>query len=144
MQIPLEQLLILATMAVFALVHWLARRPPGQAEQPTTRKLREGYPEREPDAVSRVAFEPVEKLETVPQIEPARAPRSVPREHRMREPQRRERSAPVPLAAPLAQRAATRVGLDWEALRPQNQNELRRAMALVVVFGPPRSLDPPS
>lgn len=140
----MEQVFILILLVMFAAIQGLAQWRRGIANSrsatvPTDSELdADGYPL---DPFEAVDIEP-------PRIEPPRivkpkAPRVAPQKHQTREALRPPPHGSGSTGAPPAQRSATEIGLHHTGLIPQTPAELRRAIALVAIFGPPRALDPP-
>lgn len=137
----IEYLLILTVMVVFAVIHGLARWRAGLAET-SNPKVGPSYPGRDGVSLTRASFEPEMDVETEPQIEPAKFRRTAPLEPLSGDARgQRPRSPRQLLAAPVTP-TVSRTKVHYKEVVPRNQAELRRAMVLVAIFGPPRALDP--
>lgn len=143
-EMAIEQVIILTLVLMFAVIHGLVRAKRGIGNATNTNVPPASDWEtngRVPDPFEAADVEPIDV--EPPKFEDAQAPHSVPQQHRSREASKplartRSRSAALP-----AQPRSLDAGLRETGLLPQNDAELRRTMALVVIFGPPRALDPP-
>lgn len=156
----LEQVFVLTLMVMFAVVHGLARWRRGIGNSMSTSVPSDSDWETDagaPDPFEPVVSEPPPVVETKPQkpeapprFDPKRPParEHLAREHLAQQYPARATSEPPPRArsrwgAPPAGPRSIDAGLRDAGLIPQNDVELRRAIALVAIFGPPRALDPP-
>lgn len=151
----LEQVLVFTLMLMFAAIHWLGRwrrgiQNPTNADSPAASEWETESRMLDPFDADEV--EPPRLVESPRIVEPPRTvepPRHAPP---MRQPRRgfAPRPAPRPLPQPASRPGARparpigiHAGLRDGGVIPQNEAELRRAIALVAIFGPPRALDPP-
>lgn len=137
---PLEQLLVFAVMLLLATVNGLIRWRRGLASSRDT-----GVPanfERGAEERPRGPFETVE-VEPPRIVETKASPRSLSQQRQQEvSPQRRPHLAHRMGARP-AQPRSPHAGASKTGLIPKDGAELRRAVALVAILGPPRAIDPP-
>ena len=135
----MEQVFILILLVMFAAIHGLAQWRRGIANARNTNLPT--HSELDADGYALDPFEAA--MVEPPRIEPPMAPRAVPHKYPARVAQKPLPRSPSRTGAPPAQPRTIDAGLRDTGLMPQNEAELRRAIALVAIFGPPRALDPP-